>query len=425
MRTKNKLEAILIIFSIFSFVFNPIILNVSVIDGQTIKISGSDSWYLTEPGCSRDIITDSNNDIITLCWEDYFDSQDRIFHNIIIFKYNELGEKIWQVKWGEHGDAFPIAITIDSDDNIYAVGTFGESLFDFDVVLLKYSKNGSFIWSCIWGVSNRDQSRGVAVDSENSVYITGDTYNSSEGKNVMFLVKFGNDGEFKWSRFYNESESGRAIINDSYNRIFIGLSQSDETCLIIYDKNGNVLNKTSWYRDPGGRYMQMSIDLNDNVYLGSCETVKKFNINYELLLNLSIAYLFDFNDVAVDSQENIYIASNAFNYEELNIDYCITVYNYSGNFDYNFTCGTPGYDRLTSITIDNFNNLYLLGHNLSTIVLVKNPSPGEKYNGNQEGLSPNPTISSFLILFLITSIIFVVFVVMIILFKGKRRFTLL
>jgi len=425
MVSKNKFQIIIIGLNIFSFLFCPIILYASAIEDQNIKISGSESWYLTEPGCSRDIITDSNNDIITLCWEDYFDSQDRLFSNIIIYKYNEFGEKLWQVKWGEHGNAFPIAITVDSDDNIYAVGSFGESFIEYDVILLKYSKNGNFVWSRMWGVAQRDQSRNVAVDSANSVYITGDTYNSSEGKNVMFLVKFDTYGEFKWSRFNSEPESGRAITIDSYNRICIGLSQTDETCLIIYDKFGNFLNKTNWYRDSGGHYMQMSKDLNDNVYLASRETVKKFNINNELLLNLSISYLY-FSDVAVDTQENIYIASNAINYEEMNFDYCITVYDYSGNFDYNFTCGTPGFDRLTSITIDNFNNLYLLADNWSTIVLVKNPSPGEKYYNNQEeeGSSFNPTISSIHNVFFVTSIIISIFIIVVFLFKGKRRISL-
>ncbi|MFX0037580.1 MAG: hypothetical protein ACFE9I_18320 [Candidatus Hermodarchaeota archaeon] len=371
--------------------------------------SESDFWHHIEPepGYSRDLVADSSNNIIILCYETYFDLYDKLASNIIISKFNGTGEKLWNTKWGEHGNAFPIAITVDLEDNIYVVGTFAlSSVHQPDVIILKYSKNGILQWSQLWGTNDMDQSRDIAVDSENSVYVSGEFYNLTEQNCDIFLLKFDANSCFKWIRTYteNRSESGRALIIDSFDRIHIGASKTtyiagnypwdngkyiEEACLFTYDKNGNLLNKTGWSKDSGCAVMHMNVDLNDNIYMASRGRIIKFNKNIEVLLNFS-SISGTFYDITVDNRESIYMGSNKFIDDERSFDYFIIVYDNSGNHDYNFTYGMPGFDNLKSITIDNFDNLYLLGDNQKNISLVKNPLYVEEYTSPLEESDESP-----------------------------------
>lgn len=367
MAIKRSTQFVLIIFCLIALSIALII--PFIINKFNWSLTEKVKWSLSEAGVSRDIVIDSNNNIITLCYDDYFDAEGYIIYEINIFKYDKFGNKLWRVKWLEGKSAFPIAITVDSDDNIYAVGSYKEEDYlKYDVIILKYSKNGNLEWSRRWDKSERDQPRGIDCDSENNVYITGEIVNETENRSDIFLLKYDTNGTLQWSKCITEgeNESGRAIIIDNNDFIYLGLSKnSNESALIKFNKLGNLMNKTKWMRDFGCSIIKMDKDVNNNIYMASRGNLKSFNNKTKVILNFSITE--DTRDVAIDNYRRIYIAHSCSSYS----DCCIDIYGNSGRLFNRITYTTSGYHRLTSIAIDNLDDLLLLGDNWNTILLVK------------------------------------------------------
>jgi hypothetical protein len=91
---------------------------------------------------------------------------------------------------------------------------------DWDVFVTKFNTNGSLLWSTFLGGNNWEEAWGIAAASDGSCYITGFTYspdfptqhayNSTIGNwGDAFLVKFATDGSLMWSTFLGGEGSDR------------------------------------------------------------------------------------------------------------------------------------------------------------------------------------------------------------------------
>ncbi|NHJ87818.1 MAG: hypothetical protein FK734_20315, partial [Asgard group archaeon] len=86
----------------------------------------------------------------------------------------------------------------------------GESYYDAFVT--KFAANGTLLWSSYLGGTNDDHGYGIAVDSDGSCFITGETksndfpminaYNGTYGGDFdVFVAKFSDNGTILWSTF--------------------------------------------------------------------------------------------------------------------------------------------------------------------------------------------------------------------------------
>ena len=101
--------------------------------------------------------------------------------DIFLVKYNSDAEKQWTRQLGSSSNDAGRGVAVDSNNNIYVTGTTAGGLDGYtnsgeqDIFLVKYDLNGNKLWTRQLGTSASDIAHGVAVDSSNNIYVTGET----------------------------------------------------------------------------------------------------------------------------------------------------------------------------------------------------------------------------------------------------------
>jgi len=297
--------------------------------------SGQIQWNRTFGGdgydIGYDVALDSKDNIylagtIDLS-EDPWDSKT----DLILIKYNSYGEYQWNKTWGGEGEDTYLGMTLDSEDNIYITGYVSNiSDWDYpDLVLIKYDNLGNHLWNRTWGGPGGDYGADIVLDSLSNIYLTGKSFDESSGPNIC-LLKYNNLGELQWNKTWNNSiqyEYGTGIALDSSENIYItGITLGElypdyDMVFLKYNNTGELV----WNRTWGKEY-------------------------FDALL-----------DIAIDSEDNIFLAGIV-NYSTAKLnDFCLMQFNINGEQQFNYTWGGTKTDQCRAITIDSSNNIFLAG----------------------------------------------------------------
>lgn len=228
-----------------------------------ISIDSEDNFYIT--GSTQSFEIDGSSDIF-------------------IAKYNGYLNLIWsKVIPGGAGTANSgNDLVIDDNNNIYLVGnnvSYPSGFASYDVFIAKYNSTGMQVWNCTWGTSNDEDAYGIALDSQNNIYISGfiGYYSVGIDTNVS-LVKFDNFGNEIWNVTWDRDLSisldvGGRISLDSKDFIYIsGATESApsefNSTLFKYNSSGNLI----WMEEWGGGGVDFGNDIyiddiSDNLYL--------------------------------------------------------------------------------------------------------------------------------------------------------------
>ena len=178
------------------------------------------------------------------------------------------------------GNDWPMDMVVDEIGNSYVFArSFGSH---DDYLVIKYDNQGNELWvSRYEGLYNFSEERGkdIELDSENNVYVTGES-GKTKGDMDFATVKYdGITGEEIWVARFNTStpysnELGKHLEIDEYDNIYVdGYTIADkfednmDIVLVKYDKNGNELWRRifdSSYDDTGRGF---DIDYEGNSYI--------------------------------------------------------------------------------------------------------------------------------------------------------------
>ena len=221
--------------------------------------------------------------------------------DILIAKFNFNGNKIWNITWGGPNNDYGTGIAMDSSGNIYVCGYQVENgTGAFDVVLLKYTSDGVKLAEKIWGKSGTsDSASDIVIDSNNYVYITGNTNSYGEGNNDVLIMKFNYTLSIIWNTTWGTSslDNGIGITIGSNGYIHVsGNTDSSEyssglkdfIVLLVDPDSSDVKNIYSWgdASDQFGR--KLTTSQSGKVYICGYTTVWGTSDNDFQILALNI-----------------------------------------------------------------------------------------------------------------------------------------
>ncbi|MEM9659817.1 MAG: SBBP repeat-containing protein, partial [Planctomycetota bacterium] len=133
-------------------------------------------------------------------------------------------EQFGGARWNESN-----SIATDAMGNVYITGNEAdESLSNSAIFVRKMDSDGALIWSTTIDTESQDDGEAIAIDSDGSVFVGGETLgaiadDSNLGGRDAFLQRYDADGNLLWStQFGTEgADSLRGVAVDDQGRVFV------------------------------------------------------------------------------------------------------------------------------------------------------------------------------------------------------------
>jgi hypothetical protein len=214
-------------------------------DNIIVKYSkdGIKQWNRTFPGKDDNypggIAVDSKDNIIITGGSGNLDA---LAFSCWILKIDRDGNKIWNITY--LGEMFSMGadVVVNTNDEIFVGGMYA-SFFGQGYCIIKYTSTGAKIWTGRYG--GNAQPYGMAIDSNENLILTGQTYSEDTNSSSWYTMKSDRDGNLLWTREYDSlnNERGADVTVDSNgNIITVGLFVTELNdvyhCTVIYDENG-------------------------------------------------------------------------------------------------------------------------------------------------------------------------------------------
>ncbi len=379
-----------------------------------------------------------------------------------LVKMNSQGKRLWATYFGGTGTEDGFYVTTDNDGNVIITGqtqnsanlsTSGAHQTQnngmIDAYIAKFDPAGNLLWATYYGGSGIDKGKAVYTDSENNIYLLGDTESADKistpgsyqenlsGTSDAFLVKLDKNGNRIWGTYIGGTglETGFGITIDKNNFIYItGLTGStsgistpgtgqvskstgNDGYVIKMDKNGNRI----WGSYLGGNGNDsgtgVALDSDDNVYIsgnsGSTTGIATTGSHQTALGGGTDAFLSKFTSngqkvwttyyggsatdngrfVSVDAQNNIYLTGYTLSSDNISTtegiqpapgggaDAFIAKFDKDGKRDRGTYFGGVGNDYGLSVLTDPLGKIYLAGATQSQSDLATEKTYQPTYGG--------------------------------------------
>ncbi|MFH1226481.1 MAG: hypothetical protein V1701_01090 [Planctomycetota bacterium] len=198
----------------------------------------------------------------------------------LIVKFDSSGKVLWQKTWGQVGDDEATSMLIDPDKNIYTCGLTSNFLCqEGGIFFCKYNSIGQKTYQRVWDGPNPDNAYSMARTTS-GIYITGNTRSYGAGDSDMLVLKYSEDGSLTWARCWGTSFAETAYDSavDANGNIYLAgdtysVSNSD-LALISLDTNGNLRWRRLWIDSLNERAQAIAVSTSGDVYVaGETNTV--------------------------------------------------------------------------------------------------------------------------------------------------------
>ena len=248
-----------------------------------------------------------------------------------------------------------IDLALDSSGDLYSIGYVNNESGNSNALLSRYNNEGNFFnsESISVGTDGITQGQAIAIDSEDNIYITGQT----TGALVPDISREDSDQFDIWLARYENTESG---LEQVWIQQF-SLGEVESAADIAIDSQGNVYVIGEVLGIEGG-----DIVGKDRIWF------TKFEANGDRLWTRILDFDSSLADlpkgITIDNSDNIYITgeNRTGNPTETGqADVFIAQYDTDSNLIWTQNFGTSANDGVEDLTVDSEGNLYLTGSTLS------------------------------------------------------------
>lgn len=263
----------------------------------------------------------------------------KILPALFLFALNQVFAQInvqWEARFnGASNNIDRVAdMFVDAAGNVYVTGSSYSSVSGFDIVTIKYDNAGTQLWSSTFNGSGNgsDNASALAVDASGNVYVAGTAFRSGTDYDFT-VIKYNGSGTLQWqvyngSTFYDEA---REITVDAANEPIVvgGFQATSSNTNFRTLKLNSSTGATTWFQD------------------------------FSNSTNLDIAV-----NVTTDASNNVYVTGHSFQTgQDLNIR--TIKYNSAGTVQWstqhNENSTLNSYDMPSYISVDASGNTYVLG----------------------------------------------------------------
>ena len=340
---------------------------------------------------AQGLAIDSNNNIFVTGYMENINKEE-----IIIIKYDEYGNTIFNKKFESYYSCRAYDICVDIQNNVI-IGGFVDINGYKDFLLIKYDNNGNLIWNITDHVSDDDTIYGIDADTNANIIYTGKANNS------FYTAKIDSNGVEIWNQSYNfqnDAVSKSVTINLDNDIIICGYvtySSNRECKIIKYNSNG-VLEWIKTHSDSNYNNAEGIItDQDNNIYITGTKIIEgssdflilKYFSNGTLVFSKTydISIMDAGADITLNQNGEIFLTGNVINtHEQKNI--AVLKFSNSGNYIWSETYDVNNdYDYGTSIAVDNQNKIIFTGftkglHNYNFITMKFAEKPTANFTWN-------------------------------------------
>jgi len=207
-------------------------------DGDNLWLSTPRENIYARPALEAIAIDGENNIYVTgrrnaYYYDLYQRYEDKMFYTA---KYSDSGLKLWSAcynyNWAQ--DDAANALALDSAGNICVTGySWGHAEDCDDYVTIKYGSTGNRLWIARFNGEGdgMDQPAAMAIDHEDSVYVTGSS-DDINGSDTCATIKYDADGREVWTALYRgpfENARGHSLALDADGNVYVTGSALGDT----------------------------------------------------------------------------------------------------------------------------------------------------------------------------------------------------
>lgn len=324
--------------------FSLIVLGLSPVSAETPSVEWIRQFGTSDVDVAKSISVDAaGNAYVTGYTSELSSSDDYAF----LTKYDTCGTKLWAKQFGvSHTKAY--GVSVDAGGNAYITGWTDAGLDGpfagggWDGFIIKYSADGTALWTRQIGTGETEHTLGVSVDAAGNAYITGHTSGSLDGPNAgsqdAFLARYDAGGTKLWTRQF-------------------GTGSSDEAFGVSVDTGGNAYVTGYTYGNLGGTNAGTR-----DAFLTKYDASGTWQWNAQLGTSThDEAY-----GVSVDADGNAYITGwTVGNLDGPNAggsDAFLAKYDSGGTELWTRQLATSGQDAAYGVSVDANGNAYITGH---------------------------------------------------------------
>ena len=156
---------------------------------------------------AMDIALDTNGNVIVTG----FTTTKGSAFDFLTIKYSPGGSPIFTKGYNGPGDGGDTArgVAVDSQNNVYVTGASMGDGTNWDIATVKYTPSGVQEWVRRWDSPQHrsDGSMDIAIDDYDFPYVTGYSYLGASDSDYM-TIKYNRDGTLKWWQRYNAPANG-------------------------------------------------------------------------------------------------------------------------------------------------------------------------------------------------------------------------